>query len=499
MNFKVGIEASFRYNASWNPIKVFNELKNADLELKIKTSFTAKGEFKASTEYKFALGTIGFRPVTGVYFDIQPEFKVTLSASVNATLTVSKNFGFKWSYANGSSDTSTPLEKKFDIKLQGEIFVGINLNPSIGLVCKKLISVNPEMEFGAVISATLPLVEKDLSGISKHLCAACISGDVKARFTFGVTIKILNKERFDLKNKINFTKEYPLCDYYYSSTFDEFGFTKCPHTGYYLETTVTLDGNPVSDAAIYLAKYEDTDNSKGSTGGRGGTLSEFKKIGKTDSNGKFTTYLEKGDYQISTENKKDTGHWIEIKGDKKKQVAFDQYTVTVNVQKNGKPVVDETVNYSDIGINYSKAGQTNSDGKLTLLLEKGKHYIKVGDETKDFEITDKPAEIIINLKSEEDPGNETKPKDTDTDKTTDTDKEHEPSEPASHEKETTALVASGNCGANVKWALYKSGTLYIYGSGKMKDYSYSSKPPYYTYGSNIVNSVIESGVTIAIQ
>ena len=232
------------------------------MELKIKTSFTAKGEFKASTEYKFALGTIGFRPVMGVYFDIQPEFKVTLSASVNATLTVSKNFGFKWSYANGSSDTSTPLEKKFDIKLQGEIFVGINLNPSIGLVCKKLISVNPEMEFGAVISATLPLVEKDLSGISKHLCAACISGDVKARFTFGVTIKILNKGRFDLKNKINFTKEYPLCDYYYSSTFDEFGFTKCPHTGYYLETTVTLDSNPVSDAAIYLAKYEGRCGSK---------------------------------------------------------------------------------------------------------------------------------------------------------------------------------------------------------------------------------------------
>ena len=72
----------------------------------------------------------------------------------------------------------------------------------------------------------------------------------------------------------------------------------------------------------------------------------------------------------------------------------------------------------------------------------------------------------------------------------------------SHKKETTALVASGNCGENgdnVKWALYESGTLYIYGSGKMKDYfsfSFSSsRPPYDTYTSNIVNSVIESGVT----
>ena len=71
----------------------------------------------------------------------------------------------------------------------------------------------------------------------------------------------------------------------------------------------------------------------------------------------------------------------------------------------------------------------------------------------------------------------------------------------SHKKETTALVASGNCGENgdnVKWALYESGTLYIYGSGKMADYDYdysSSNQPYYTYSSNIVNSVIESGVT----
>ena len=69
---------------------------------------------------------------------------------------------------------------------------------------------------------------------------------------------------------------------------------------------------------------------------------------------------------------------------------------------------------------------------------------------------------------------------------------------SSHELEIAALVASGDCGengSNVQWSLYESGTMYIYGSGKMQDYSSASNLPYKDYKSQVVNLVIEPGVT----
>lgn len=75
----------------------------------------------------------------------------------------------------------------------------------------------------------------------------------------------------------------------------------------------------------------------------------------------------------------------------------------------------------------------------------------------------------------------------------------EPSGASSHEQETTKLVDSGDCGengSNVQWALYESGTLYIYGKGNMIHYNLSSSDrPYENYKSQIKNAVIESGVT----
>ena len=75
----------------------------------------------------------------------------------------------------------------------------------------------------------------------------------------------------------------------------------------------------------------------------------------------------------------------------------------------------------------------------------------------------------------------------------------------SHKDETTAMIDSGNCGKNednIKWELYESGTLYIYGQGEMNDYhfDYDSDfnvyiPDYYHYSDEITDAVIEDGVT----
>ncbi len=60
------------------------------------------------------------------------------------------------------------------------------------------------------------------------------------------------------------------------------------------------------------------------------------------------------------------------------------------------------------------------------------------------------------------------------------------------------VVASGNCGqsgANVTWSLDSEGTMTISGSGKMKDYIYSSAMPWDSNKNSIKNIVVGNGVT----
>ncbi len=62
-----------------------------------------------------------------------------------------------------------------------------------------------------------------------------------------------------------------------------------------------------------------------------------------------------------------------------------------------------------------------------------------------------------------------------------------------------ATTASGSCGENLTWSLSNSGTLTISGTGSMADFkgggASSSDAPWFQYGLNICNLVIEEGVT----
>lgn len=65
-------------------------------------------------------------------------------------------------------------------------------------------------------------------------------------------------------------------------------------------------------------------------------------------------------------------------------------------------------------------------------------------------------------------------------------------------------IASGSCGENVRWILFEDGTLYIYGSGAMKDcrqYNYGSTSnnitdaPWFSDKDNIVSINVSDGIT----
>ena len=59
----------------------------------------------------------------------------------------------------------------------------------------------------------------------------------------------------------------------------------------------------------------------------------------------------------------------------------------------------------------------------------------------------------------------------------------------------STIVASGDCGANLTWALDNEGVLTISGTGEMADYADDLSAPWYEYRKDITKAVIGTGVT----
>ncbi len=59
----------------------------------------------------------------------------------------------------------------------------------------------------------------------------------------------------------------------------------------------------------------------------------------------------------------------------------------------------------------------------------------------------------------------------------------------------TDILASGSCGEHVTWTLDSDGFLTIYGTGRMEDFASAGVVPWQTYQNDILNVVVENGVT----
>ncbi len=57
------------------------------------------------------------------------------------------------------------------------------------------------------------------------------------------------------------------------------------------------------------------------------------------------------------------------------------------------------------------------------------------------------------------------------------------------------VIASGTCGDNLTWELYEYGTLHLFGSGAMNNYTSVTTVPWYDYRESIVRVVIDEGCT----
>lgn len=99
------------------------------------------------------------------------------------------------------------------------------MQPRIYLVSEKAAKIELESEIGPLIKSTMTT---DID--NNHLCDNCIDGDINFRGKFTVKFIIGETTRWEKKYKSQSLKiEIKLSDFYYSLTYNDFGWGSCPY------------------------------------------------------------------------------------------------------------------------------------------------------------------------------------------------------------------------------------------------------------------------------
>lgn len=210
---------------------------------------SAKMEFKAtgSIEAPVRLGTLPCFSAFGITIQLEPTLKVEISGAA----TVNAEIKFKLGAAYNSRDDGavSKCEKPtLTAEFKGEItvFVGLDLKPSLVAVTEHLAEVSLSGEVGVEAKATY----KKNNEYEMHDCANCIDGDINGKVEIGFTATFGKdtpiEQEFDWTI---FKLNSKIADFYYSITYNEFGWGCCPHIYHEFTVKVTdIAKNPLKAA-----------------------------------------------------------------------------------------------------------------------------------------------------------------------------------------------------------------------------------------------------------
>ncbi len=238
INFSVSANLKYYFSSDYKEISF-------TIEPKAKISLELEGKWEPKNGLK--LGYISASPIIGVYISIEPtltvEFNLKLTISGELTATV----GFGWNSDDGFVNKSEwPKWTDNGLEIEGSVFIGIDLKPSVAIISKKIAQLELSSKVGAEIRGKY---SPDLTGGSiKHDCTSCIDGDINGKLSLKVTIDIWGDDEFsadivDLSVKI--------ADFYWCTCHNKFGFGQCPYVKYKVTFTVVDEaGNPISYASV---------------------------------------------------------------------------------------------------------------------------------------------------------------------------------------------------------------------------------------------------------
>lgn len=233
-------------------------------------------------EKTIKLTELSFRPVAGVRISFVPKLIFSASASIALDMSVNGKIGFGFSTDSGFSNKSSGPSTHSKIKIEGDVYLGVALEPSIRVISKKIAVASTEARAGLHFEAELDTNREDDESFI-HECKQCASGKLSIDLKLSADLKFFGSKKFHYSKTI-FDKSYELCEFYYSFDYDEFDWTSCPHLKYRVNATVTKDGVPYPNATVMVYGDRYAEN-----------------VGETDENGKLSFYLPDDLYVMDVE------------------------------------------------------------------------------------------------------------------------------------------------------------------------------------------------------
>ena len=230
-----GAEFDFDYYVSWTRRYVRFV---AEIGVDVNIGITGKLNKKVCKLHSF-----GVSPVAGVYIGIKPQFEIQASVELAWEASLSFDLGFSYSNDKGKENLTTPPKLKSEIKLEGTVFFGFDLHPTIEVIGGTVMDVDLTGLVGMEINgkAAGSIIENPDNNIS-HDCSYCIKGDIQFKAAVSAKIKFLKCK--DLKVELSiFEAKYKWKDFYYSRTKETGGLTTCPYISYkiYFEVRNGID------------------------------------------------------------------------------------------------------------------------------------------------------------------------------------------------------------------------------------------------------------------
>ena len=346
----VGVGMTYYLSSSYQSIDIYF---NVNINFELKT-------YSNLDEFKPKLGKVKLPVLHGinvafvVYFNLKGDVSLTLEGSFKTKLGVSYNSD------TGAKDIKE-LKPQIEVNVDGEIFIGLVLNPQVEIISEKIGYIGGEVNAGIKIKGSKALFKENASKDEIHRCLVCFDGDITAVFSFALNGKLLNTNKLSIKVNIA-SLSYKLQDWYFSEDLQKFGFGTCPNRSMKVTVNVQDKKNRLIDAGeVVISQKKD------------------KKIIYTGklSNGIIETYLEQGNYIIGITASGYKSIHQEIKIEKKRReivVKLDlldqktNFSDNDNKSKNDYSIYDEisSINQTFRGnIKQIKVGHTSNLAIIT--------------------------------------------------------------------------------------------------------------------------------------
>lgn len=191
-------------------------------------------------------------PVPGIYIKLTPSFLLEAETSAGVVGTIDGCVGYSASPQDGFKNlTSAPKldEETTEINIEGSIFVGFSLEPSISIVTEKLVKASAEAKVGLELTLSKNYLEALDNAKEKHECSNCFEGEIHAKGEISASLKFFDDESLEVSAKKE--KKFKICDIYWCIQHGKFEFSSCPYHQY--KVTVIAknpDGTLVKEATV---------------------------------------------------------------------------------------------------------------------------------------------------------------------------------------------------------------------------------------------------------